>query len=177
MDISIERYNNEHTGLAWEFCVSPDSCNNPEYYEEYLRCCALSDRTSGHGITYVLLEKDGDRNKAIAGYVSVRAASLISKDENGRSIGAPALEIAELAVSKDYKGNGYGKALVNKAIVLADELRRDYLSIKHIVLYSDPSSIDFYKKNGFVEVGDLYEIPHENWNADCEPMYLTLPDI
>ncbi len=168
----------KYAGLAWGFHVSPDSCDNPAYYETYLRLCAVDDHIHGMGVTHLVVDCDDDGNaKAIAGFVTLRATSLISTDKDGVKIVHPSLEIAELAVSKDYERRGIGSTLVNLAIYIADELRNGLLGIKYVVLCADPQAVDFYeKKMDFGKIGELYETLHDGWNNRYEPMYITLPD-
>lgn len=168
----------EYFGLALSFNVSPASCDNPGHYENYLRFCAISDYQSGRGVTHLIVDTNEKGDKiAIAGFITLRATSLISQSERNMPVVHSSIEIAELAVNKDYERRGVGSALVNIAICLADELRREKLGIKYVVLCADPKAIGFYKeKHHFEEIGELYETPREGWNEKCEAMYITLPD-
>lgn len=100
MNLSFSLFDQEHSGLAWHFRVSPSSCDNPGHYEEYIRFVALSDRRSGMGVTHVLIDADAGR---IAGFVALRLSSLFYTGDDGKKRGSPALEIAELAVDADYE--------------------------------------------------------------------------
>ena len=151
--------NNDHFGLAMNFRVSPNSCDNPSHYEQYLQFSAISDGKSGMGVTHLAVEKDDDTDevKAVLGFVTVRATSLLSKGENGEDRVHPSLEIAELAVSKNYERQGVGTKLVDLAIAMADEMRERYMGIKYIVLCADPKAVGFYEKLDFKAIGDDME--------------------
>lgn len=177
MPYSFERMSTEYAGLAWKFHVSPDSCENPGHYEEYLRLCAIGDYRTGMGVTHLIIDKDETGAEiAIAGFITLRATSLVSTSETGVKIVHPALEIAELAVDKEYERKGVGSKLVDTAIFIADRLRNSFLGIKYVVLCADPKAIGFYEKMNFGKIGDLYEALREGWNDHCEPMYITFPE-
>ena len=87
MPFSHNLMGKEYFGLALKFNVSPDSCDNPSHYENYLRFCAISDYQSGRGVTHLILDTNekGD-TIAIAGFVTLRATSLISQSENNMPV-------------------------------------------------------------------------------------------
>ena len=173
-DMMSEKY----AGLAWKFHVSPDSCDNPAHYENYIRLCAIGQQISGMGVTHLMLDVDEKGNVlAIAGYITLRATSLIDANEDGKKMVNPSLEIAELAVDKEYERKGIGTQLVKLAIAVADELRREYLGIKNIVLCADPKAVGFYKKRKFDMIEDWYEALHDGWNDHCEAMYISLLEL
>lgn len=178
MAYSFAMMSTDYAGLAWSFHVSPDSCNSPAYYEEYIRLCAISDQDGGMSVTHLVLDTDKNGEAiAIAGYVALRATSLVSTDENGVKIVNPSLEIAELAVDKDYERKGVGTMLVNLAIGVAAELSKRYLGIKYVILCADPKAVGFYTKNDFGKIGDLYETLRDGWNNNCEPMYISMQNL
>lgn len=177
MSYSLALMSTKYAGLAWEFRVSPTSCDNPMHYENYLRLCAIGDHKKGMGVTHLIIDYDEKGSaKAIAGFVTLRATSLVSTGEDGVKIVHPSLEIAELAVNEAYERQGIGTMLVDTAIYIADELRADSIGIKYVILCADPKAIGFYEKKDFGKIDDLYETLREGWNNDCEPMYITLPD-
>lgn len=83
MEFSEKLFNQEIAGLAWRFQVSPKSCNNPEYYNAYIRYSAIGDQQKGVGVTHVLVDAKGKR---IAGYVTLRATSLVSEAKTVSSL-------------------------------------------------------------------------------------------
>lgn len=173
MSLSHELLGMENVGLAWGFRVSPSSCENPLYYSQYIQLSAMGDQKSGQSMTHVLVD---DEIGLLAGYVSLRATSLISVGENGLPVVHPTIEIAELAVDERYERKGVGTELVNIALGAADFLRQHWLGIKYIAVCADPSAVGFYEKEGFRSVATLYEIPRDGWNDNCVPMYIALPE-
>lgn len=161
-------------GLACKFHVSPSSCDNPTHYEDYIRFSACTDFKSGVGVTHILL--DGEQAR-IAGFVTLRATSLVSENEQGTMNVHPAIEIAELAVDAEYEQKGVGTGLLNIAVDFSDSLRSTCIGIKHIVVCADPKAIDFYKKFGFVDISAVYEVLHDGWNDNCSALLMTLPEI
>lgn len=175
MELSERLFNSELSGLAWDFQVSPTSCNNPSYYDEYIRFNAIGDYNKGMGVTHVLIDTEND---LLAGFITLRSTSLISAGSDNKKYVAPSLEIAELAVDARYERKGIGSILISIAIDMADELRKAHLGIRHIVVCADKSAVDFYKKCGFGELSSLYDVLHDGWNDEgCDAMYITLPEL
>lgn len=173
MNLSFSLFDQEHSGLAWQFRVSPSSCDNPGHYEEYIRFVALSDKRSGMGVTHVLIDACAGR---IAGFVALRLSSLFYTGDDGKKRGSPALEIAELAVDADYEKNGVGSALIDFAAYTADNIRGHMAGIKYLLACADPAAVGFYEKKGFSRVSDLFEMPRDGSNNNCTPMYIQFPE-
>ena len=169
MSLSHELMSTDYAGLAWNFQVSPSLCTNPKHFEFFLRLSSLSDQESGMSTTHLLLDESG----AIAGFVSLRATSLLSTDSNGDKLVHPALEIAELAVDASHLHQGVGKELINLTLAIAFDLRKS-IGIKSVVLCSTEKSVSFYEHFKFGHLSELYEVLHDGQNNDCHPMYLTL---
>ncbi len=172
MNLVQEQLNRANQGLTGSFHVSPASCNNPDYYGDYIRLNAVADYQIGMGVTHLLIDKDAGK---LAGYVTLRSTSLVSVQEDKMRV-QPAVEIAELAVHKDYERQGVGTALLNIAVAKVDRIRETELGIKSVVVCPDPCAIGFYKRFGFTELSSLYEVLHDGWNDNCDPLILTLPE-
>lgn len=172
MASELIKMKNEHAGLAWEFRVNPDSCDNPNHYEDYIQKSALSEQKIGRGTTFLHII-----DERIAGYITLRANSLIIQNEDTLS-GHPALEIAELAVDKDFERRGVGTFLVMTAVLKALELKNDHIGLQYVVLCADPKAVEFYKKDtiNFEPARNYFEIPRDGWNDNCTPMVLRLPE-
>jgi predicted GNAT family N-acyltransferase len=74
------------------------------------------------------------------------------------------MQLGRMAVLKEYRGQGIGSALLEKAIVTAklNQLSAIYIS-------AQCHAIDFYKKFGFEVTSDIYldaEIPHRDMTLD-----------
>ena len=161
-------------GLASHFEVNLNSCGNHEHYESYIRYTAISDRNCGLGVTYVFLQSTEDSEK-ILGYITLRAASYVTESE-GVTYGHPALEIFELAVDKTAERQCIGTNLVNFALKTANDLRKTFLGIEYIILCADKQAVPFYEKVGFGRMDEQGKIPREQWNVNCIPMLLRLPE-
>lgn len=172
MNLSISLFDTENAGLAWEFHVSPSSCDNPEHYEQYIRFMAATDKKDGMGVTHILVDEDAKR---IAGFAALRISSMFYTGEDGSIIGNQALEIAELAVDKDYERQGCGRVLIDLALYLGSVIRAEIAGVKYLLACADPAAVGFYEKNGFQKANDIYEAPRDGSNNNCIPMYLKLP--
>ena len=74
------------------------------------------------------------------------------------------MQLGRMAVLKEYRGQGIGSALIEKAMTTAklNELSAIYIS-------AQCHAIDFYKKFGFEVTSDIYldaEIPHRDMTLD-----------
>lgn len=175
MNLQLETLDKDNQRLAWHFHVSRNSCDNPEYYDNYIRFSALSDFKSGFTTTSILIDSDADR---IAGFFSLRATGIGSQDGEGHYIiNRPALEIAELAVDKEYEREGIGTFLIDLVIKYADYLRKNCCGIRTIVLCADPKAVGFYEKNSFAKLSDTYDPMIKPETINCIPMYLDLPEL
>ncbi len=157
-------------GLALGFKVNPSSCGNPEHFENYIRWSAIDDNNSGIATTHVFID---DENHALMGFVSLKASSLLSK-EGSMTMGEPALEISNLAVSKDYERRKVGTELILHVIAEVLKANRGFAGIKYIVLAADPKSVGFYEKMEFYKLREYFEIPRQMDNADCVPMFMKI---
>lgn len=171
----IRLFRGEDSGLAWKFQVNPSSCGNHEHYEDYIRFIALGDRSKGKGVTYVFLH-NRETSTELLGYITLRATSYIEIIE-GKTYGNSALEIFELAVSKDVERQGIGTDLIKFALSKALEWKTSLLGIEYITLCSDANAVPFYEKSGFKRVDEYGEIPRDQWNTNCIPMFLKLPEL
>ncbi len=172
MNLVQEQLNRDNQGLTASFHVSPDSCANPDYYSDYIRLSAVTDYQIGMGVTHLLIDKEAG---ILVGYVTLRSTSLVSTYGDAKRV-RPAVEIAELAVHKDYERHGVGTALLNIAVAKVDRIRATEFGIKSVVVCPDPCAVGFYKKFGFTELSSLYEVLHDGWNDNCDPLILTLPE-
>lgn len=161
--------------LIMKFKVDETKCDNPEHYESYLMYNALNDINQGFSTTYLYIEENEQtEEKNIMGYITLRMSSFIKDMGESRKYGYPALEIAELAVDKNYTGRGIGTDMVMDTITIANELN-EIISVKYIVLCADPRVQGFYEKLEFQKMYDRIEdIPREHFNLSAIPMYIKL---
>ena len=74
------------------------------------------------------------------------------------------MQLGRMAILKEYRGQGIGGALIEKAMTIAklNQLSAIYIS-------AQCHAIDFYKKFGFEVTSDIYldaEIPHRDMALD-----------
>lgn len=62
-----------------------------------------------------------------------------------------ALEVERIYLSKDFKGKSLGSVLMNKAISIAKEKKKEYIWLG--VWEHNDNALSFYKKNGFYQIG------------------------
>lgn len=73
--------------------------------------------------------------------------------------------LGRLAVAKENRGKGYGKIIIEKAVEYVKSLKGESL-----ILHSQMQAKDFYKKQGFIEYGEIeYEegCPHIWMKISC----------
>lgn len=173
MKLKNELINKDNIGLAWKFNVGPSSCENPEYYRQFITLCAMDEIIQGRSQTHMFIDCESN---ALAGYISMRASALILLCE-GKAQTNPALEISELAVDENYERMGVGTEMFSFAVLTAVELRKKFLGIQYIVVCADPKAVGFYEKLGFMPLSTGYEIPRDGWNDNCIAMYIKLPEL
>ena len=119
MSIYRDLMTEQYIDIARSFKVNPDSCDNPNHYETYIVQDCFSDYKQGMGVTHAFIfENEDTGEKKIAGYITLRASSLIG-DMDDYKAGYPALEISELAVDCMFEGTGLGTDMVKTAIAEA----------------------------------------------------------
>tara|TARA_R110000782_G_scaffold33826_2_gene81306 strand:- start:388 stop:810 length:423 start_codon:yes stop_codon:yes gene_type:complete len=67
-------------------------------------------------------------------------------------------QIGRMAVLKPYRHRGIGDAMLKKLLIIAYSMGMDA-----VFLNAQLDAMDFYKKNGFIEQGDIFDdadIPH-----------------
>ena len=171
MQLHFEVFDKDHVKLAWSFSVNPDKCDSPDIFTEQL-IAAYSDMTLGNSVTHILIDENDD-NKAIAGFVTLRASAYLQQYPGEETFtAAPAIEIQCLAVDKRYERKGIGTLLVAKAITIAAELSKSYIGVKYLVLRSNKKAVSFYTRKmfGFEKLNNIGKLASENWNADCIPL-------
>ncbi|HMG14268.1 MAG TPA: GNAT family N-acetyltransferase [Saprospiraceae bacterium] len=109
------------------------------YVDKYFSVNQLREEINYHTsqFYFALLE-----NKAI-GYIKLnfgQAQTDIKEDNN--------LELERIYVLKDFQANRVGYELMQKAIQIADEYKKDYLWLG--VWEKNEKAIKFYEKNGFI---------------------------
>ena len=171
----IEQFEAKHLQAAFLFKCNPQRCENPSYYEDYLKYNALVDGKNGMGNTFVFCEYEKDKVKIIKGFITLKASSVITTNDSGTIEGCPAMEIAELAVAADYEGEGIGSHLLFYALSVAKRIAKQDMGIRYIATCAAPSAVGFYEKVlDMAKARESFDIPRERWNTDCIPLLLRI---
>lgn len=170
---SIEPFSQNVFHLVKEFTAIENNAVD-DYFHQYLCFNGLLDNQDGTAKTYIYVERDGEHEK-ILGFYSIRCSSLIvNNGDNGERIGEPALEILELAVHKDYQGQGIGSDMIKTIFSTAYELKNKFLGIRHIVVCAKSTAKSYYERFGFEELPTYRKIPRSSGNQDCIGMSVRL---
>lgn len=137
----------EHLKLIQNF-----KCGNDEI-DKYLINKALNDMEFGKSVTKIFINKNINE---IIGYYSVNCSSIVMENYEKRYF-SPAIEIKMFALDTKYhkmlyeKDNDekFSEILFSKIIKDIYNITENYCGASHIILYSVPYAIKFYKDIGF----------------------------
>ncbi|MDM5214402.1 GNAT family N-acetyltransferase [Peribacillus sp. NJ4] len=101
-------------------------------------------------------------NNEVAGYLKVNTDNAQSEE-----MGDESLEIERVYIKKKFQKHGLGKYLLNKAIEIAMEGKKNKIWLG--VWEKNENAITFYKKLGFVQTG-----AHSFYMGDEEQMDLIM---
>ena len=129
------------------FCETFAPLNTPENMDAYLK--------EAYQLPKLLRElEDGDQtfffayaDGVLAGYLKVNEAPAQSEINDPK-----ALEVERIYVLKRFYGTGVGQILMDKAIEIARERRKEYLFLG--VWEFNLRARRFYEKNGFYRIGE-----------------------
>ncbi len=99
-----------------------------------------SELSNPHSAFYFLYNED-----EIAGYVKLNEYEAQTDIHDPNSI-----EVERIYLLEDFQGKGLGKALIDKAIDVAHNVKKDYLWLG--VWEKNEKAIAFYKRNGFFKI-------------------------
>lgn len=127
------------------------SCGHHEL-NRYLKTHALPNAAAGVSITYVHV----DSIDVIDGYVTLAGTSVRSSEAPATldlpTYPLPALLVARLAVRRDSRSRGIGRALLLFALEEAIVLHGRTGCVA-VVVDAKPDAVDFYARFGFEPVG------------------------
>jgi GNAT superfamily N-acetyltransferase len=138
--------------------VSRFDCGGHESLNDWLKRFALTNQRNESARTYVV-----HRNGVVVGYYSISAGSVsveeaptrISKGLAKHPI--PVILLARLAVDKDEKGAGLGKALLKDALVRIAQAA-DIVGARAVLVHAiDEQASKFYLHFGF-EPSPIHEL-------------------
>jgi len=174
MSFSIQKLDVSNYCFVNKFKVNSESCENPKHYEDYLKQNAITDFKQGIGTTHVFID---EAQQNIMGYFTLKSSSLVKNMGEEHNFGYPAIEIAELAVHKDYERKGIGTDMLDFVFSKINEIK-EIMAVQYVLLCADPKAEEFYSKSKFKfqRVRDFEQIPREHWNLRCVPMFVKLKE-
>lgn len=104
------------------------------------------------GIKYYKKLANGEYGKCLIAYVDHKPAGYVAlavKDFGYRK--SLYVEVENIGVDPEYRSHGIGKLLIEESVKWAKEKGATKLYVS--AFWKNTKSLDFYKKNGFYEVG------------------------
>lgn len=120
--------------------------------EDFIKKEALEEQEKGLNTTHLFIDRDTEK---VAAYLSLCNDSIRleidEKDDMDLAYSTvPAVKIARLAVSNEYKHQGLGKILIQFAAYLGEKIR-EMSGITFITLDCYSHRVSFYEAVGFVQ--------------------------
>ncbi len=144
--------------LSAEHDVSRFDCGTHESLNDWLKRFALLNQKNESARTYIV-----HRNGSVVGYYSIAAGSVLAEEAPARiSRGLarhpiPVILLARLAINKDEKGAGLGKALLKDAL-LRIASAADIVGARAVLVHAiDESAKKFYLHFNF-EPSPVHEL-------------------
>lgn len=111
---------------------------------------------------FLFLYADG----TLAGYLKV------NRTPSQTDLNDPAsLELERIYAAKEFQGKGIGQALMNKAVEIANGYNKKYIWLG--VWEKNERALAFYRKNGFVKIGE-----HAFYMGDdCQTDFVMSKDL
>lgn len=109
------------------------------YHDEVFSTANFKKDLQSAHVLYYLIEE----NKELAGYIKLNLSPAQTDLNDPRS-----LELERIYVAAFTKGKGLGKRLLQTAVEVAEEHKKEYLWLG--VWEQNEAAIRFYQKNGFV---------------------------
>lgn len=131
--------------------------------DHYLKRFASQHQKHGVSKTFVLV--DSDRPHEVLGFYSVSAAQadlneLTGKDRKGLPrMPVPAMRMGQLAVAREYQGQGHGALLLANAVKRALAVRDHSMGIRLVIVDAAPEqAAEFYRKYGFKDCSETTQM-------------------
>jgi len=138
--------------------VSQFDCGAHESLNDWLKRFALTNQNNGSARTYVV-----HRSGSVVGYYSISAGSVSVEEAPSRVAKGlarhpiPIILLARLAVDRDEKGTGLGKALFKDALLRIAHAA-DIVGARAVLVHAiDEQERKFYQHFGF-EPSPLHEL-------------------
>ncbi len=165
MNMVIKKLTEEHLPMVDAFCCTEsfDELRNynskerrrivkhSKEMEDFLKLEALDEQEKGLNTTHLFIDESNDK---IVAYLSLCNDSIRLEFEERYNMSlsyatVPAVKIARLAVSNDYKHQGIGKYLIQFSAYMGRKIR-EISGLTFITLDCYEHRISFYESIGFV---------------------------
>ena len=170
--------NKTHFDMVNEFSCGELVLGEEDPLDAFLKYNAYNHDQDSLGNTYLIVDKE--YNKIIA-YYTLRCNSYNIVDKISHTMEAvPTIEIARLAVDKNYQNNKWGTAIFGYYICSKIKKIATMAAVKCIMVFvncDDQRAIHFYSKFGFELAGDEiqnYISDSFNNNCGCKLMNVAL---
>lgn len=118
------------------------------------------------------------KNSTIAAIFSLKCNAIEFTDEETKSVQSiPCVEIVHYAISKDLKGNKYGRDIFDIYIRKKIQIISNSIGIVNIILFSinEEKVIKAYESMGFKKIDNrLRKFVQSDYSKECIPMLRTL---
>ena len=132
------------------------------YLDEAFAAEKLTEELQNPDSTFRFLYADG----TLAGYLKVNRAPSQTDLNDPAS-----LELERIYAAKKFQGKGIGQALMNKAVEIANGYNKKYIWLG--VWEKNERALAFYRKNGFVKIGE-----HAFYMGDdCQTDFVMSKDL
>ena len=153
------------------------SCGQ-HYIDNYFKSKMLCDTKS---VPYCFWADDN--RKELVGIAALSCSGIIIKSANSFHI-TPAIEVKIFAVDEKYQhkvfpdadedGGHWSDYCLNYLLYEINIITENVCGAEHVVLYSVPEAVSFYKRNSFESFTDLMQMPSNYFVDGCVPMFLNL---
>ena len=165
MSLKIEKLSEKHLPMVGAFFCTEESAELQKYnskerrriikhskeMEDFLKKEALKEQDKGLNTTHLFIDEDTEK---LVAYLSLCNDSirLEFEERDGMNLSyatVPAVKIARLAVSNEYKHQGMGKFLIQFAAYIGKQIR-NVSGLTFITLDCYEHRVTFYESVGFV---------------------------
>lgn len=154
-------------------------CCGQEYIDNYFAQEMLEDSDA---VPYCFWTDD--KKRELVGIASLSCSGIIIRSNNSFNI-TPAIEVKIFAVDEKYQHKAFPGAEEDDnghwsdycwiyLLEIINNITENSCGASHIVLYSVPDAVSFYKRNGLESFVTLMEKPSNLFIDGCIPMFLNL---
>lgn len=137
--------------------------NHSKEIDEFLKTEALIEQESGFSVTHLFMHPTKDE---LIGYISLCNDNVNLDIEEKNQMNSPysvipALKIARVGVSIDYRGKGIGKDIILTSVFMA-VIMKNYSGIVALTLDCYAHKLEFYEHIGFTRTIDQKVTTHHD---------------